>query len=232
MLSKNSASPSLRTVNNWISKFKRLDDNMIDPDNQYKWHLGDRDSYSLQSRNLIYRMLRTERTPTNREVYWWLKIKEIRQDISDDALRYISRQCVLNQHKELLGIGKTDWTETWDRIQGLDNALLDIRYVLLGGKYMISYFRSGQQIPNWVVGNELISITQTPENITVVSEEVDVPPDIQVETGWYCLKTPLGDLGYVSTLERCGVDYRVVSDKKAHYVLVRNVSIEWIHNNL
>ena len=97
-LSRNAAAPSLRTVNNWISKFRLVQQRLLRPDNPYEWHLKESDSFSIEDRNLIYRMLRIKKNPTNREVYWWLKINAIRQDMSDDDLISISQQCVLNQN--------------------------------------------------------------------------------------------------------------------------------------
>lgn len=236
-LSRNAAAPSLRTVNNWISKFRLVQERLLRPDNPYEWHLKESDSFSIEDRNLIYRMLRIKKNPTNREVYWWLKISAIRQDMSDDDLISISQQCVLNQHKELLGIGEIDWDKAWDRINERVIEPFPIKYSLLSGKYMISYLEVGQQIPDWVVGDELLAITQTFENIMVVSEHINseqmsIPSNIQVETGWHCIRILSGNLAFLPDLEQHGVDYQVLSSKDCHYILFRNVSVEFIQTKV
>jgi len=232
-LSTNSPSPSLRTVNHWVSKFKRVDSDLLKLDVPYEWYLQEHDSANEQERNLVYRMLRIKENATVREVYWWRKINEMGNDIPDKNLISIAQECVINQHKEILAINKLDWAKIWDKIQGCyQEPTIIVRYSLLPGEYIICCFQPTQRIPDWVVEGELLSITRTPEQVTVISEEVPLPPDIQAETGWFCLKVPFGQRDFFSAIDQFDLDYRVVSIKGFHYFLCRDISVDRIKKNV
>ena len=233
LLSINASAPSLRTINNWISRFKRIDAGELKYDHLYQWHSEKYYSIPNQARNLVFRILKARSNSTVREVCWWWKIKEMRDDILDDELISIAQECVINQHKEILEIDNPDWTVIWDKIQGYErDSTRTIRYSVLSKKYIVCTFELGQRLPEWVMGDELLSITQTTDQITVICEERPVPSDIQAERGWYCIKIPLGQRGFLSAVDQFNLDYRVVSIKKYHYFLFRDMSVDWIKKNI
>ena len=176
-LSTNSPSPSLRTVNHWVSKFKWVDSDLLKLDVPYEGYLQEHDSVNEQERNFVYRMLRIKNNATVQEVYWWRKINEMGNDIPDKNLISVAQECVINQHKEILAISKLDWAKIWDKIQGCyqdptNNCKI---FVAAWGIHNL-LVSTHPRIPDWVVEGELLSITRTPEQVTVIGEEVPLPP--------------------------------------------------------
>ncbi|MDD3245477.1 MAG: ACT domain-containing protein [Methanosarcina sp.] len=109
---------------------------------------------------------------------------------------------------------------------------------ILKGIFGIYRLETGSEIPAWMYGSSFISITRTPEELSVVCQESGIPANIpagtQAERGWNCLKVegPLdfgltGILAGISkALDDNGVSIFAVSTYDTDYILVREKDLE------
>jgi len=90
------------------------------------------------------------------------------------------------------------------------------------------------RIPSWALEEHesLVSITRTPEELSIVCPEEAVPPDVeQVEDGWRALKVP-GPIPFETTgvmasiaqpLAAAGLTLFAVSTYDTDYILVKEL---------
>ncbi len=86
------------------------------------------------------------------------------------------------------------------------------------------------EIPEWARKGPFFSLTRTPEELSIVCDEGDVPAEIRAERDWraYRLKGPIpftaiGVLSsLVAPLARCGVSVFAISTFDTDYLLVRH----------
>ena len=91
---------------------------------------------------------------------------------------------------------------------------------------------SGSAIPDWVAG-EVVSITRTKEELSVVCEALNVPLNVKSECGWRCLRVagPLdfsmvGVIASLSaTLAAAEISVFVVSTFDTDYLLVKEANL-------
>jgi len=80
--------------------------------------------------------------------------------------------------------------------------ILNIRTV--PGRYAVSRLEAGVDIPIWLNGPGFKAVVHSDDETTLVCHEDRVPPDIQAETGWACLRTigpfPFNASGIVQSL--------------------------------
>jgi len=90
---------------------------------------------------------------------------------------------------------------------------------LLEGRFGICRLEKDSEIPSWAHGSNFCSITQTPEELSVVCQEISIPADIRTERNWSCLKVegPLdfGLTGILAGLSKiladCSISIFVIS---------------------
>lgn len=100
---------------------------------------------------------------------------------------------------------------------------------LLEGRFGICRLEKDSEIPSWAHGSKFFSITQTPEELSVVCQEISIPEDIGTERNWSCLKVegPLdfGLTGILAGLSKiladCSISIFVISTYDTDYILVR-----------
>lgn len=104
---------------------------------------------------------------------------------------------------------------------------------LLSGRYAVCRLDPDAPVPAWACGG-FVSVTRTAEELSVVCEEADVPPDVHCERGWRCMKLagPL-DFALVGVLQSllapladAGVSVFAVSTYDTDYVLVREEDLD------
>ena len=87
-------------------------------------------------------------------------------------------------------------------------------------------------LPGWAAG-DFLSITRTPDELSIVWAERDVPPSVQCERGWRCLKVagPL-DLSLVGIrasltvpLAEARIALFAVSTSDPDYLLVKEAEV-------
>ncbi len=96
--------------------------------------------------------------------------------------------------------------------------------------------RASERIPSWALElhEGFVSITRTPDELSIVCPEEAVPPDTQVEEGWRALVLPgpipfeqTGVLASIATpLAAAGISIFAVSTYDTDYVLVRAGDLE------
>jgi hypothetical protein len=98
----------------------------------------------------------------------------------------------------------------------------------------ICRLRHTDRIPSWALEEHesLVSITRTPEELSIVCPEEAVPPDVEhVEDGWRALKVP-GPIPFETTgvlasiaqpLAAAGLTLFAVSTYDTDYILVKEL---------
>ncbi|MFP6751052.1 MAG: ACT domain-containing protein [Pirellulaceae bacterium] len=104
---------------------------------------------------------------------------------------------------------------------------------VLPGSYVICRFKPGESVPEWVRG-EVVSVTRTPDELSIVCRDEDVPDDVQSEPGWRSLRVAgtldfslVGVIARITTiLAEAGVSVLVISTFDTDYFLVREKDLE------
>lgn len=99
---------------------------------------------------------------------------------------------------------------------------------LLAGQLAVCQLDPNASIPNWATG-DLLSITRTTTELSIVCEQENVPPEAKAERGWRCLRiegpldfTLVGVVASVANaLADSDVALFVVSTFDTDYVLVK-----------
>ncbi|MBP1917781.1 ACT domain-containing protein [Youngiibacter multivorans] len=108
-----------------------------------------------------------------------------------------------------------------------------LRIELLCGRYGVARLAAGSEIPNWAKG-EFISITSTPDELSVTCPEDSIPDGIKCEKGWRVLKL-LGPLdfalvGILSRISSILADKQIsifaISTFDTDYILVKNDKVQ------
>ncbi len=104
-----------------------------------------------------------------------------------------------------------------------------LRYRVVPGKHAICKLPPDAPIPNWVLDPaELISITRTTVELSIVCLETCIPAEVKAATGWLCYRlegpfpfTQTGILtSFIGPLSAHSVPIFVVSTFDTDYVLV------------
>ncbi|MEE2989354.1 MAG: ACT domain-containing protein [Planctomycetota bacterium] len=104
---------------------------------------------------------------------------------------------------------------------------------VLPGNYVVCRFEPGESIPAWACG-ELVSVTRTPDELSIVCRDEEVPADVQSEPGWRSLRIAgtldfslVGVVARITTvLADTGVSVLVISTFDTDYFLVRDIDLE------
>lgn len=90
------------------------------------------------------------------------------------------------------------------------------------------------EVPDWAWAGEFVSITKTPEELSIVCHQVDVPKNVRCEKDWRCIKvngpldfTCVGILASLSVpLSKAGVSIFAVSTYDTDYLLVKEKDLK------
>lgn len=104
---------------------------------------------------------------------------------------------------------------------------------LLPGRYAVCRLAPDAPVPAWAAG-AFVSVTRTPDELSVVCDEAGVPADVRHLSGWCCLQVqgPLdfaltGVLsGLAAPLAADGVSIFAVSTFDTDYLLVRAAQLD------
>jgi hypothetical protein len=104
---------------------------------------------------------------------------------------------------------------------------------LLPDTFAICRLDPDAAIPDWANG-EFVSITRTPEALSIVCRQDDVPDDMQSERGWRCLrivgKLDFSLVGVIATLTKvladAGISVFLMSTYDTDYLLVRGRDVD------
>jgi hypothetical protein len=105
---------------------------------------------------------------------------------------------------------------------------------LLPATFAVALLPPGSSAPPWTKGAELISVTHTPTELSIVCEEARVPSSVQSQRGFRCLRV-LGPLDFsevgilaslASPLARTGISIFAISTYETDYLLVPEHNLE------
>jgi hypothetical protein len=104
---------------------------------------------------------------------------------------------------------------------------------LLKGDYAVVRLNPGSAVPEWACG-ELVSVTRTPDEVSIVCESARVPEGVRQESGWRCLRVrgPLefSMVGVLSALAeplaRASIPIFVISTFDTDYLLVGEAHVD------
>ena len=111
---------------------------------------------------------------------------------------------------------------------------LSLRLSVFQGRLAVCRLEPGAGIPAWVSKGGFFSVTRTPEELSVVCPQDDVPPGVESEANWLALKlegpfefTQVGVLASVTVpLAEAGVGVFAISTFDTDYVLVKEERLE------
>jgi hypothetical protein len=101
-------------------------------------------------------------------------------------------------------------------------------FTRLAGTFAIVRLSPSAETPGWPAG-ELVSITRTRDELSVVCSETAVPHATEADRGWNCLKLegpiPLTTVGvaseFTTLLAKAGVSVFLISTFDTDYLLIR-----------
>ena len=101
------------------------------------------------------------------------------------------------------------------------------------GRYAIAKFPCDAEIPAWATISEFFSVTRTLEELSVVTAEASVPPELDASRGWRMMKVhgpfAFDENGVVASLAnplaRVGVGIFVISTFDTDYLLLQQEEI-------
>ncbi len=109
-----------------------------------------------------------------------------------------------------------------------------LRLAVLDGQLAVCRLEPGAGIPSWASGGEVFSVTRTPDELSVVCPDENVPAGVQSEGGWRALKlegpfefTEVGVLvSAAAPLAEAGVSLFAVSTFDTDHVLVKEDQLD------
>ena len=104
---------------------------------------------------------------------------------------------------------------------------------LLTGNYVVCRLAPDEPVPAWALGH-LVSTTRTPEELSIVCRDTDVPGDVQSEPGWRCLRVAgkldfslVGVIARITTvLADAGISVFTISTFDTDYFFVRKIDLD------
>jgi len=108
-----------------------------------------------------------------------------------------------------------------------------LRLETIPGRYAVCRLAADAALPDWALG-EVVSITRTSEELSIICEESGVPSDVRAERGWRCMKMvgpiPFETVGVAAAitapLAKAGISVLIVATFDTDYVLVKEENFE------
>ena len=105
---------------------------------------------------------------------------------------------------------------------------------VLPERFAIAKLQADSEVPAWVQGGPLVSVTRTPAELSIVCAEASVPLDVNAERALRCLRIvgPLAfsEIGVLSSLTqplaRAGVSIFALSTYDTDYLLLAHAELE------
>lgn len=105
---------------------------------------------------------------------------------------------------------------------------------VLPGEFGVCCLDSAAEMPAWADRGGFVSVTRTPEELSIVCSAASIPTGVQVEKGWRCLRVegPLDfdESGVLSSLAeplaRAGISIFAVSTYRTDYLLVKGKDLD------
>jgi len=105
---------------------------------------------------------------------------------------------------------------------------------VLPDSYAISRLDPDAPVPDWVRDTPFCSLTRTPEELSIVCPDPDVPADTQADRGWRIIQVrgplDLTQVGVLASLAKpladAGISVFAVSTYDTDYLLVKGDALE------
>lgn len=106
--------------------------------------------------------------------------------------------------------------------------------ILLDGLFAIAKVPPDSPIPSWATSRTFVSITRTADELAIVCPDTQVPPGVQSEPGWRCLRVA-GKMDFslvgvlaslVGPLAEAGISVFAISTFDTDYLLVKEAAWE------
>jgi len=109
-----------------------------------------------------------------------------------------------------------------------------VKFSRVPGSFAVCRLAAGASVPDWALHGRFCSVTRTADELSVVCPEDQVPPEVQHENQWACLKLegpfPFSETGiltsFVQPLSERAIPIFAVSTFDTDYVLVKEGWIE------
>ena len=104
-----------------------------------------------------------------------------------------------------------------------------VKLWVVGGTYAVCKLDHSAELPVWAMRSDLLSITRTMDELSVVCDQTEIPNGVTCERDWRCLKVA-GPLNFeltgvlaslASPLAEAGVSIFAISTYETDYVLVK-----------
>ena len=233
-LSASTDSPGLKTVGNWISKFKAVSEEELWLDSLFRWSETEKIGLQWDCNPFISRLSKAMSKdgfsigPTRRRVLWWWRVHQSRPDFSDEEILECANQCVLMEHVDLLGIGETNWASVETILSSEPEAvdsvsMMEAKVVRVEGYFAVCSFGSDEPFPEWVRGVEFLAVIVTPTEMSVICLEGVVPEDVVASRGWSCVRLSSKEIqtGLILQSIRNRVEALVISSGEVEHLLVK-----------
>ncbi len=111
---------------------------------------------------------------------------------------------------------------------------LKLTLSILQDKFAICRLDKDARIPDWALTGSFFSITRTPDELSVVCPQTNVPEGMECDKGWRCLKVE-GPLDFTLTgilaslampLARASISIFAVSSYDTDYLLVKEKDVK------
>jgi len=101
-------------------------------------------------------------------------------------------------------------------------------------RFAIARLEPLSRIPAWSQDGSFVSVTRTPQELSIVCAETSVPADVKAQRGFRCLRV-LGPIAFAETgvleslagpLARAGIGIFAPSTYDTDYLLIRDADLE------
>lgn len=104
-----------------------------------------------------------------------------------------------------------------------------MKFTTLRGPFTICNLDAAAAIPDWAAAGVFSSITRTSNELSIICEEANIPPDTRAERGYSCLRLEgtfdfqaVGILeSFLAPLAQSGVPIFAISTYKTDWILIQ-----------
>jgi hypothetical protein len=105
---------------------------------------------------------------------------------------------------------------------------------VLDGRFAVCRLDAETELPRWATRGEFFSVTRTPDELSVVCAQRDVPAGVVREEGWACLEvdgpfdfSACGVLASLATpLAEAGIPVLAIATHDTDYLLVKYAGLD------
>jgi hypothetical protein len=109
-----------------------------------------------------------------------------------------------------------------------------LKFSRLPGSFAICRLPADAEVPQWALHSEFFSLTRTPDELSIVCHQSQVPPEVRHENEWSCLKLegpfPFSQTGilssFVQPLSDRAIPIFAIATFDTDYVLVKEAWVD------